>query len=225
MATDWTGGNPFLGQNNPYLQGQIDSSLGDTVRNYNLTTKPAIESSMVRSGSFGNSGLQEMQGESQRQLQQTLGNQANQMRGADYNNQQNMYQWDQGFNRNLFNDQFSQNQQNIQTTMGLLGVQNQFNQQDLQNGTQIQNTPLNYYQQFANQANGIGQGYGTQTGTSSAQGSPLMGALGGAQLGQAFGNQMGWGNNGNTNSGWQGPSGGYDPYQASITGGFTPQGL
>ena len=28
MAESWTGGNPFLVTNNPYLQGQIDSTMG-----------------------------------------------------------------------------------------------------------------------------------------------------------------------------------------------------
>ena len=67
----WTGGNPFLGTNNPYLQGQIDSTLGDITRNYNLAVKPQTETAMANSGSFGNSGLMQLQGEQQRQLAQT----------------------------------------------------------------------------------------------------------------------------------------------------------
>jgi hypothetical protein len=51
--------------------------------------------------------------------------------------------------------------------MGLLGTLNGYNQQDLTNATNVQNTPLNYYGQFANQANAFGQGYGTQTGMAS----------------------------------------------------------
>jgi hypothetical protein len=71
--------------------------------------------------------------------------------------------------------------------------------QNLGLGTQIQNTPLNYYQGFANTANGIGQGYGTTTGTTSAQGSPLMGALGGWQLGGQIGKNFGgWGGGGSS---------------------------
>lgn len=211
---DWTGGNPFLGRSNPYLQSQIDSALGDTVRAYNLGVKPAMESAGVRSGSFGNSGVQEMQNEAQRQLQTSLGRQANDFRAGDYGQQQQMYQWDQGFNRNLFNDQFAQNQQNIQMAMGLLGTQNQFNTQDLQNGTAIQNTPMNYWQQFSNSANGIGNGFGTQTQTSSAPGSPLMGALGGAQLGMSAAKQFGWGQP-------QVNDGGYSVGQGAAYGGST----
>jgi hypothetical protein len=185
---DFNSGNPFLGQNNPYLQGLIDQSLGDTVRNYNMTVKPQTESAMARSGSFGKSGLMQVQQNQQADLQRNLGNQANNLRAADYNNQQNMYRWDQDFNRGLFNDAFSQNQQGLQNFMGLLSTGNQFNQQDQTNATSIQNAPLNYFGQFNNIANSIGGQGGTTTGTQSQPGSPIMGALGGWQLGGAVSN-------------------------------------
>ena len=193
MENDWTAGNPFLGRENPFLQRQIDAALGDTTRAYNLVTKPAMESAAVRSGSFGHSGVQQMQEEAQRQLQASLGRQANDFRAGDYAQQQDMFRWDQGFNRGLFNDQFGQDMERIRMTMGLLGTQSDFNQQDLNYGTQIHNTPQQYWKQFSDSANSIGQGYGTQTQTSTAPGSPLLGAMGGWQLGSAFGKGMGWG--------------------------------
>jgi hypothetical protein len=175
---------------NPYLESTIDNALGDTVRNYNLAVQPAFNSAMVRSGSFGNSGIQQMNDEAQRQLQSSLGQQANNARFNDYWTAQN-------FNRGVYNDTFAQNQQNFQNGLSVLGLGNQAGVQNLGLGTQIQNTPLNYYQGFANTANGIGQGYGTTTGTTSAQGSPLMGALGGWQLGGQIGKNFGgWGGGG-----------------------------
>jgi hypothetical protein len=220
MANDWTGGNPFLGQNNPYLQQQIDSSLADTTRAFNLQTKPAIESSMVRSGSFGNSGLQQVQNEAQRGLMQTLGNQANNFRAQDYGNQQQMYQWDQGFNRSLFNDAYGQNMQNLQTGVGLLGQQQAYNQADQTSAGNIQNTPLNYWQQFSNGANSIGQGYGNST-VSGGGSSPLVSALGGAQLGSAFANSQGWGGGG----GGAVSDGGYSSGTGSAYAGSTDNGM
>ena len=178
----------FGSTSNPYLDKSVNDALGDTTRAYNMTTAPAYTSAMVRSGSFGNSGVQQMQGESERQLQTSLGRQANDMRS-------NNYQFDQQFDRGVYNDQFNQNQQNIGTGMNLLNFQNQNQQQNLGFGAQIQNTPMNYYQGFANTANGIGQGFGTTSGSSTARGSPLMGALGGAQLGGAFQRQYGGGGN------------------------------
>jgi hypothetical protein len=169
---------------NPYLQPAIDAAQGDTVRNYNLTTQPAFNSAMVRSGSFGNSGIDQMNQESQRQLQTSLGRQANDMRYQDYWNDQNL-------NRQIYNDSWGQGQQSFQNGMQLLGYQNQANQQNLGFGTQIQNTPMNYWSTFSNGANGIGNGFGTSNSTMSAQGSPMMGALGGAQLGAQFGRSFG----------------------------------
>jgi hypothetical protein len=197
--------NLGFGASNPYLDKSISDSLGDTTRAYNMTTAPAYTSAMVRSGSFGNSGVDQMQAESQRQLQTSLGRQANDMRS-------NNYQFDQSMDRNVYNDQFNQNQQNFQNGMNVIGMQNQSNQQDLGFGTQMQNTPMNYYQGFSQSAGSLGNGYGTTTGTSSANGSPVMGALGGAQLGNAFMGRYGsqpsssWG--GTSLSGFFGGNGG-----------------
>lgn len=185
----------------PYIDQQVQDALGDTTRAYNLTTQPAYNAAMVNSGSFGNSGVQQMNQEAQRQLQTSLGRQANDMRsnnlwqgmGFDANN----YWQNQNFDRGVYNDGVQQNQQQFQNGMNLLGLQNQTNSQNLGLGSQIQNTPLNYYGQFANQANAFGQGYGTQTGMISGQSSPLMGALGGAQLGGAFAKSWGGGGGGN----------------------------
>ncbi len=184
----WTGGNPFLGTNNPFLQGQIDSAMGDITRNYNLAVKPNTEAAMANSGSFGNSGLQQLQGEQQRQLAATLGNTANTMRMQDYGQQQQMYQWDQGFNRDVFNDGFAQNQQNLSNYMGLTNQANAFNQQDIANQTAMYNAPLGYQQAFSGMANAAGGVGGTSGASQTGTGSALTGALGGWGLGSSFAN-------------------------------------
>jgi hypothetical protein len=234
MASDYTNPfagqtNPFLGQGNPYLQSNIDKAQGDVVRNYNMTTQPAYNSAMVKSGSFGNEGVQQMNENSQKNLQGSLGNISDSMRMQDYNQQQNLYmqdraqnignyQWDQGFNRSLYNDAYSQNMNNLQTGVGLLGTLAGYNANDLTNANNIQNTPLNYWSNFSNQANGMGQGYGSTTGTVGSTSSPWTSALGGAQLGSSA---MGWWNNYNnqnnaatngtaTNTGTQYLPSGYD---------------
>lgn len=75
-------------QQNPYLDQQVANAQKSMVDSYNLTAKPQMESAMVGSGSFGNSGLQQMQQQSQNQLQQNLGNVATQMYGNAYNTNQ-----------------------------------------------------------------------------------------------------------------------------------------
>ena len=198
--------NPFLGRDNPYLTDKINQAQGDLVRNYNLTTQPSYNTAMAKSGSFGNAGVQEMNENAQRNLQQSLGDISTNMRGTDYQNQQQLYmndraqnignyQWDQGFNRQLFNDAYGQNLQNLQTGVGLLGTMAGYNANDLANGTTIQNTPYNYWSQFSNAANSLGQGFGTTTGSMSGGGSnPLMAGLGGAQLGSSLWNSWNGGN-------------------------------
>ncbi len=180
----FTSSNPYLGKENPYLQQNIDSTMGDITRNYNLAVKPQTASMKAGSGSFGNSGLQQLETERQRQLADTLGKTSSNMRMQDYGNQQNMYQWDQGFNNNIFQQGVQNNQQNLSNYMGLLNQGNQFNQQDISNSTSMYNTPLNYQTQFSNMAGGLGGLGGTQSQTN--PGSPLTGALGGWQLGSAF---------------------------------------
>lgn len=235
--------NPYLGVDNPYLTANIDKAQGDLTRNYNLTTQPAYNAAMVNSGSFGNAGVQQMNENAQMNLQNSLGNVSSQMRGADYQNQANLFmqqqaadrsgsqwdqqfaanqaqqgvqnsqwgkqfdatqaqlgtqnnqwqqqfanandQWNQGFNRQVYNDAFGQNQQNLQTGIGLLGTLNGYQQQNLTNGTNVQNTPLNYWSQFSQGANSLGQGYGTQTATQGTTSNGMASLIGGAQLGNA----------------------------------------
>jgi hypothetical protein len=187
----WTANNPFLGQDNPYLQQNIDATLGDMTRNYNTMVKPNTESSMVASGSFGNSGLQQMQQNQQYDLNSAMGKTAAGMRMQDYGNQQNMYQWDQGFNRSLYNDAYDQNMGNLNATVGLLNNMQNWNTQDINNATTLQNMPLNYWQQFTNAANAVGQGYGTTSQNTNMPGNPLLGALGGWSLGTSIGKTLG----------------------------------
>jgi len=61
-------------------------------------------------------------------------------------------------------------------------------------GTAMQNTPLDYYKSFTSTANGIGQGYSTESESKSTQGNPYVSAMGGAQLGSQFAKNLGLGN-------------------------------
>lgn len=88
-------------------------------------------------------------------------------------------------------------------------VSNQFNaarlgldvQGSLQSGnslgineaTQMQNTPLNYYNQFNGAATNLGNAGGGSTAQTTSQGDPLLSALGGAQLGSKFAKNLGFG--------------------------------
>ena len=90
------------------------------------------------------------------------------------------------------------------------------NQLGLNSGTTIQNTPLSYYNQFANIANATGGlgGQSNTSGNSTATGNPYLGALGGAQLGNAIYNNLGFG----------GTSGGLTTQQAASFAATNPYG-
>lgn len=96
--------------------------------------------------------------------------------------------------RQIYNDNANRQLQGAQLGLQAYNQGQQNNQGAISAGTNMQNTPLNYWSQFANGANSIGNGYGTTTGSSSNQGNPFLGALGGAQLGSAiFGGGKGGG--------------------------------
>lgn len=207
---------------NPYLDQQIGAANGDLAKSWNMVQQPAFNKAMVNSGSFGNSGVQQMNQYGQEQLQNAMGRQANDMRSNNFwqgmGFDQNNYWQNQNFDRGVYNDTFAQNQQQFQNGINMLNMGNTANQQNLGFGQQIQNAPMNYYQGFSNIANSMGQGYGNSTTQMNAQGSPLMGALGGAQLGSTLANQFGWGtpNYGFTGAGTPNMSG-----SSGGNGGFT----
>jgi hypothetical protein len=81
--------NPYAGAN-PYLQQNIDATLGDITKNYNNAIAPGLTSQAVNSGSFGNTGAQATQQNSMNDLSKQLGNTASSMRMQDYSSQQQL---------------------------------------------------------------------------------------------------------------------------------------
>jgi hypothetical protein len=82
--------NPFAQMSNPYLSQSIADAQGDLVKSYNLTQKPAWDKAMQSSGSFGNSGVMEMQQNSQNDLMKNLGRIGTDMRMNAYNQAANL---------------------------------------------------------------------------------------------------------------------------------------
>jgi len=77
------------GQSNPYLDQAVSRAQGSVVDQFNNMTKPQTESSMVASGSFGNSGLQQTLQNQQVAAGKQLGDIASQMYGQDYQDSNN----------------------------------------------------------------------------------------------------------------------------------------
>jgi hypothetical protein len=70
---------------NPYLDQQIAAGQKDMTQAYNLTVAPQMDRLAAQSGSFGNSGVQQMTQEAGRQFGEQLGNYSNTMRANAYN--------------------------------------------------------------------------------------------------------------------------------------------
>ena len=92
-ASTYVGSNPYAGAN-PYLEQNIQNTLGDMTRSYNQNVAPSMAATAYKSGSFGNTGQQEMEAQSRNQLQQNLGRVSGDMRMQDYGMQQGLAESD-----------------------------------------------------------------------------------------------------------------------------------
>jgi hypothetical protein len=81
----------FLGQN-PYLSDAISNAQGDLTRAWNTVQRPSWETQMQRSGSFGNTGVAEMAGSAQNDLQRNLARIGSDMRLGAYNQERGLQQ-------------------------------------------------------------------------------------------------------------------------------------
>lgn len=79
-----TGQNALLGMNNPYLNEAIGRAQDDVLSKYKTVTMPQLASMERASGSFGNSGLQQMKLQAASDLARELGGISNNMRMQDY---------------------------------------------------------------------------------------------------------------------------------------------
>lgn len=96
------------GQTNPFLDSLVSRAQNSVVQSFNNTTKPQTESAAVRSGSFGNSGLDETLQNQRVAVGDQLGNIATQIFGNAFNtdraNQLAGIQLAPGFANQAFSD-------------------------------------------------------------------------------------------------------------------------
>jgi len=178
---------------NPYLQQMGDMMAGTMTNNWQRGVQPQIASGAMAAGGYGGSRQGVAEANSANDLNQGIGSALSSLYGNGYNTG---LQYDLGLknnqlgyanlDRNINNDNLNWQMQGANFGLGIYDRMQQANNLGLQTGSQIQHTPLNYWNQFSQGANSLGQGYGTSTSTSG--GNPLMGAIGGAQLGGQIGN-------------------------------------
>lgn len=78
--------NQFIqgGQTNPYLDQMVNKAQSSVVDNFNNMTKPQIESAGVNSGSFGNTGYDQLMQQKQKAAANQMGDIATQLYGNAY---------------------------------------------------------------------------------------------------------------------------------------------
>lgn len=202
--------NPYAGQNNPYLQQQIDNAQGDLARNWNQVAAPQWASSMQQSGSFGNSGVASAQALAMEGLQRNMGNIGQNMRFQDYTQQQQLAEQYAGRNDAMYG-------QGMNRQLSALGMAPTFAQQDYNDINQLQQAGQAYqtqnqrlldagYQQYLDArqdpyqkigvfGSALQQAVGNQGTTTQTQpgASPISQLVGGAITGSALYNLLGLG--------------------------------
>jgi hypothetical protein len=187
--------NPFMGQSNPYLQQQIDSTTSDMRRNYEQTL-PSMSSRAARGDTFGGAKAGNYEAERERNFGDSVGKTISNFRFGDYQNQQGMYEKerDRQMQSTALAPQFSQVDYNDINAMQSAGNNAQTQNQNEINGNLAGYNDARDWTFRTNQAFGqaLGNGGGYQATPEAPR--PNRGAnfLGGAGLGyQATGS--GWG--------------------------------
>lgn len=168
--------------NNPYMDALVNQAQGDVIRNYQDAILPSIDALDARSGSFGNSGVQNVLGQSRYQLGQTLGDISTNLRGADYAAERNRMQSAVGMAPTIANQDYVDANALLQAGGAYQGQEQRNLSDAYARFTEARDYPK---QQLATLGSTLGLNYGTQTtgpgGNPAASG--LGGALAGAQLG------------------------------------------
>lgn len=198
------GGQQSQGQYtpNPYLDKMAQGITSHMYDNWTRSQLPSIRSGAMAAGGFGGSRQGVVEANGLNDMNRSLGANLANLYGSDYNNAmgRNLQQQsinnsydlglrssDLGFGQldaNINQQNFNNNLAGANFGMGVYGMMNGMNQQGINSGTQMQNTPLDYQKYFTNSANATGGMGGTQTGT---QGTTSNGLSQGLGLGLAGG--------------------------------------
>jgi hypothetical protein len=195
-------------QMNPYLDQMAQSITNQMNDNYTRNIAPAARSGAMAAGGFGGSRQGVVDANGMKDMNQALGNSLANLYGTGWQNSQQNWLQQQGVDnqRQSLNNQYDlglrssdlgfagldANIANSNFTNQLnaanfgLNATNAMNGQTgagIQAGNDIQNMPIRYWQQFANNANATGGGGGTTTGTFQGATDPLSTAFGGAAMG------------------------------------------
>jgi hypothetical protein len=156
------------GNTNPYLDQMVNKAQTSVVDNFNNMVKPQTEMAMQNSGSFGNSGYQQLMQNQQKAAGQQMADIATDMYGNAYNTDQANRMQAIGMAPTFGNAAY----QDAAQLLNAGGIQQNQAQQGLDfNYQQFQEAQNNPYKQLAATGGVVGQNMGsTTTGTQSGGG-------------------------------------------------------
>lgn len=162
--------NGFIrgGNTNPYLDSMVNKAQSSVVDNFNNMVKPQTEAAMRNSGSFGNSGLDQMMQTQQKAAGQQMSDIATNMYGNAYNTDQGNKMQAIGMAPTFGNAAY----QDASQLLNAGGIQQNQQQQGLDFGYNQFQEAQNYpYKQLAATGGVVGQNMGSTTqGTQSGGG-------------------------------------------------------
>lgn len=201
-------GGSYNPQQNPYL-GQMGRDIGSQMfDNWSRTQMPSIRSGAMAAGGFGGSRQGVVEANGMNDMNRQYGQALTSMYGNDWSQQQGRNLQQQGLNNsydlglrssdlgfanldaNINQNNFGNQMQAANFGMGVYGMMNGMNQQGINSGTQMQNTPLDYQKYFTNSANATGGMGESSTGTVGSSSNPTMQGLGLYQYGSQNGGGM-----------------------------------
>lgn len=162
---------------NPYLQSQIDQAQGDLARNWNNVQKPAWDTSMQRSGSFGNSGVMQANQEAQRMLQENMGRIGSDMRFQGYNAERGYQQQALGMAPTFAQQDYQDINQLQQAGAAYQGQNQRALDSDYAQYLDSRTYPQQQLDIFGNALGRIGGGTSTTSGPGTSTGANVVGGL------------------------------------------------
>lgn len=170
---------------NPYLPAMADDITRRASTQFMQQINPAINRAAVANGGYGGSRQGIAQGLAMSQGMDNIAGQLSGLYANQFNADRNYGLANDAMDLNVYNANQNWMRQGQQDQLGLADRLLGWNQQyGVGNATQVQNTPLNYWQQFSNTGAQLGGMGGTQS--QNLQGNPYLGALGGYQLGKSL---------------------------------------
>jgi len=177
----------YLNSGNPYMDALVDKSQGDVIRGYQQSVIPQLDMISARSGSFGNTGVDQSALNAQRQLVSQLGDISTGLRGGAYENERNRMQSAVGMAPTIANQDYV----DANALINAGGYQQQ-QQQGLYDSNRMRfeeqrDAPL---RQLGILGGALGNNYGNTSTTDPGKGGTagaIQGGLGGAAAGSMFG--------------------------------------